>query len=164
MNAILFIIATGFLVRADGWGPQDGWVFATWPEWKRRASKFFNVWSCSALFVVLSAFLFPPLVALACGVAFALYRFPGFNPWQVWRYMFLRGLWPTAIGFAIVAAVSGASLWFALLCVPFAVIYASIYSGGYRYLPQTILGLDRHVWIEHASAWAFAPFIILINS
>lgn len=162
MNAILSSIATGFLVRADGWGPINHEVAKSWHPCVLRASKFFNVWSCAALYVMICLVLYTPIVALACGAAFVLFRLPGFNPWQVWRYMFLRGLWTTAAGFFLLCLATDANFMLSLLCVPFAAIYATIYSGGYKWLPQKILGLDRHVWIEHASGWQLHCFIMLI--
>ena len=151
---MLFILLTGLLVRADGWGGSDRW---------KRLADYFNVWSCAALFAVLSAFFFPPLVALACGVAFLVWRLPGFNEWENWLNMFWRGWWTSAIGFLLISFVAHQHIIYGLLSVPFAAVYMTIYAGGYKWLPETIWGFSRHVWIEHASGWAFAAAILCIG-
>jgi hypothetical protein len=155
VSNLIYIILTGFLDRAVGWGTDN-------PRWKRLA-EFFEVWTCAGLFLLLSALYYGSLVGAACGAAFIAYRLPGFNGWQNWGAMFLRGLWPTAIGFTLVAATAHAPLFLGLLCVPFAALYMLVYSGGYAWLPETILGLNRHVWIEHASGWLFGAFIVILN-
>jgi hypothetical protein len=154
MMTLLHIILTGFLVRADGWGTDN-------PRWQRVA-KFLNVWSCAGLFTLLSLFYFPPLVALACGASFVLYRISGFNGWQNWLNMLWRGFWPTFIGFTVLSLVAHGVPYWGVLSVPFAALYMLVYAGGYKWLPETILGFNRHVWIEHASGWLFGATVMLV--
>jgi hypothetical protein len=71
---LFHIILAGFLSRADGWGTYT-------PRWMRIA-KFFNAQTCSILFVILTAFYAPPLVAVAAGVAFWLILAQGFDDWR----------------------------------------------------------------------------------
>lgn len=144
-------ILAGFLVRADGrWG---------------------GVWYLGVLFGALCLTFAPPLTALACAAAFVLFRLPGFRNggfalvfdkylpdeqgWQTWPNMFVRGWWTTAIGYGLVSYAEHGNIDGAIYSVPFAAIYMLIYSGGYRWLPAKVLGLERHLWIEHASGWAF---------
>lgn len=154
MLSFLYVVLSGFLVRADGWGTDD-------PRWK-PAAKFFNVWSCGGLFALISAFFVSPLVALAAGGAFVAWRLPGFNKWEDWENMFWRGAWTSFIGFTLVSLAAHDSLLGGVLSVPFSIVYASIYAFGYKYLPQEILGFNKHVWIEHASGWAFSVFILAV--
>lgn len=149
---LIHIILTGFLARAAGWGADS-------PRWKPVAN-LFDAWSCAALFALLSAFYVPLLVAPACGVAFLVWRLPGFNKWESWPNMFWRGLGTSVIGFTLVSLVAHGNLYGWVLSIPFAAVYMLIYAGGYKWLPQTILGFDRHVWIEHASGWVFGATIL----
>jgi hypothetical protein len=176
MTTLLYIILAGFLVRADGWGTKD-------PFWE-GAAIFFDAWTCAALFMVISIFYFGFGIGLTCGAAFLIYRVPGFrfgglpdfitlhlppNRWLVetgawtnyWN-MFVRGMWPSALGFALISFMAHGHGWFALLAVPFAAMYAAIYVGGYKRFPETFLGLNQHVWIEHASGWLLAVYAMLI--
>lgn len=159
IEAVAYIIAAGFLVRADGWGPESQAQAAAWPKWVLRASKFFNVWSCAGLFTLLSLFYFHPLVALACGGAFVAYRLSGFHGWQNWREMFWRGLWTSAIGFTVIGLAAYGTPYFGFASIPFAALYALTYSGGYKWLPYSFLGFQLHVWIEHVSGYLLAAFI-----
>jgi len=143
---MLSVILTGFLVRADGWG----------------GSKLLNVWSCSALFALLCALSAPLLPSLVAGLAFLLWRAPGFNGWENWLGMYWRGLWTSFLGFTLLSCVARAYPLYGLLSMPFAAVYMLIYSGGYKWLPNKIFGFDRHVWIEHASGWAFDAAILTI--
>jgi hypothetical protein len=147
----MFLILTGFLVRADGWGGDDSW---------KRVANFFNVWSCSALFALLSVFYAPLITALACGIAFLVWRLPAFHGWDSWVNMYWRGWWTSAIGFTLLSYIVHGHSGYGLLSVPFAAVYMTIYVSGYKWMPQTILSFDRHVWIEHASGWAFGLFIL----
>jgi hypothetical protein len=150
----LSIIITGFLVRADGWGTDD-------PRWKKVAD-FLNAWSCAALFALLCAFSAPLLPSAVAGLAFLVWRMPGFNGWENWLNMYWRGWWTSALGFGLLSCVVHGNPCYGILSVPFAAVYMTIYAGGYKWLPQTILGYDHHVWIEHASGWAFRAFILAI--
>lgn len=159
MLKLLYIIFTGFLVRADGWGPESQAQAASWHPWVLRASKFFNAWSCSALFAALSALYFGPLVGVACGLAFLIFRLPGFNGWQNWREMFWRGLWTSAIGFTVIGLASYGTPYFGFAAIPFAALYMLTYAGAYKWLPYSFLGLQLHVWIELVSGYLLAAFI-----
>lgn len=156
MADLLYIILTGFLVRADGWGTKD-------PFWE-HAAIIFDAWTCAALFTLISIIYFGFPVGFACGAAFLIYRLPGFDGWTNWKNMFMRGLWPSAIGFAAISLAAHGHAWFTLLAVPFAAMYAAIYVGGYTRFPETFLGLNQHVWIEHASGWLLAVYALLIVS
>ena len=153
MLSILYIIFVGFLVRADGWGTED-------KRWK-KVSDVLNIWTCAILFGLLCLTITDAISAIACVGAFIIWRLPGFDGWQNYKEMYWRGLWTTAIGFTLVALTVHTS-FSGLLSIPFAAIYAAIYTGGYKYLPETILGFNRHVWIEHASGWAFCACILTI--
>jgi hypothetical protein len=176
MFSLFSIILTGFLVRADGWGTDE-------PRWQRLA-KFFNAFSCAGLFALLCALSSPLLPSLAAGLAFLVWRLPGFrmgglpkiitkfihptrwlaaeNGWQNWRNMFVRGLWTSAVGFTLISLVAHGHIWGVLLAAPFSAAYMLIYSGGYKWLPETIFGFNRHVWIELASGSAFGAFILAV--
>lgn len=148
LHAITFILLTGLFVRADGWG----------------GIKAINVWLCSPLFALLVLlYSGDAFVSLAAGLSFLLWRLPAFHGWEDWENMFWRGVWPTFIGFTALSYIVHGEATYGLLCVPFGVVYASIYSYGYKYLPQNILSLDRHVWIEHASGWVFGLCIVIIG-
>jgi hypothetical protein len=161
---LFYITLTGFLVRADGWGPESNAQAASWPKWKLRASKFFNAWSCGALFAALSlATSGSFLVTLAAFFAFIVWRAPGFNGWQNFWAMFLRGAWTSLLGFAALSWAAAGHPFYGWLFIPFSIVYAAIYSGGYRYLPETIFGFNRHVWIENASGWAFGISVLIVQ-
>jgi hypothetical protein len=66
------------------------------------------------------------------------------------------------LGFGLLSYVQHGNIDGAIYSVPFAAIYMVIYSGGYRWLPEKVLGLNRHVWIEHASGWAFDAYALMI--
>lgn len=159
MSSLLYILATGFLVRADGWGPINHEVAKSWHPWVLRASKFFNAWSCSALFAVLSALYFEPLVGAACGLAFLIFRLPGFHGWQNWKEMYWRGLWTSAIGFALIGIAAHVTPYFGFASIPFAALYMLTYAGGYKWLPYDFFGFQLHVWIEQTSGWLLAATI-----
>lgn len=149
MELVLYIIITGFLVRADGWGTDD-------PKYQRVA-KFFNVWSCGGLFAVLTLVLTGLwLVSLVAGAAFIVWRMPGFNGWEKYWNMFARGAWTSFIGFTSLSYAAHGFPYCGWVFVPFSFVYAAIYAGGYKYLPNEIEGFGKHAWIEHASGWAFA--------
>ena len=145
---LIHLILTGFLVRADGWGGHS------------RIDKYFNAVTCAVLFAVITAFYAQPLIGVAAGLAFWAFRAPGFHGWHVWPGMLWRGFWPTLIGFALVSLAAHGNPYYGMLSVPFAGLYMLIYAGGYKWLPETVLGFNRHVWIEHASGWAFSFFIL----
>ena len=152
---LAYIIIGGLLARADGWGSSS-------PRWK-KLSDFFNAFSCGGLFALATLLLTEDvLTSLAAGVAFIVWRAPGFNSWEKWGAMFWRGLWPSAIGFTLLSYVAHGHGWLGLLALPFSAIYMTIYAGGYKWLPETILGFNRHVWIEHATAWVFGAFILAV--
>lgn len=163
ISQLLYATITALLVRADGWGPESESQFLAWPKWKRELSNFFSAYTCSLLFGIMMTHQFDLLVGITSAFAFWLYRFPGFNGWQVWRYMFIRGLWPLSIGLALVGLAAHANPYYALLAIPAAPIYATIYYGGYKWLPQTIAGLDRHVWIELASGYLLYALILITS-
>jgi hypothetical protein len=152
MTTVLYIILTGILSRADGWGDSS------WP----RVEKFFNAQTCSILFAILTTFYASPLVALAAGLAFWLFRAAGFDSWTDWFIVFWRGFWPTFIGFTLLSLVAHGIPYWGMLSVPFTALYALIYVGGYKWAPETILGFNRHVWIEHASGWLFGATVMLV--
>lgn len=178
---LIDLAAAGFLVRADGWGGSERW---------EKLSDFFNVFTCSALFATLCALSAPPLDAFAAGLVFLVWRIFGFRNggasertlaripgwlgrtvramvvkeggWQSYTNMFVRGAWTGFIGFTLLSFVVHGHPFYAWLFIPFAATYACIYTGGYMYLPDKILGYDRHVWIEHASGWLLRACVILI--
>jgi hypothetical protein len=150
MLTMIYLIVTGFLVRADGWGGYP------------RIDKYFNAITCSLLFALLTAFYASPLVAVVAGFAFWLFRAPGFDGWQNWLNMLWRGFWPTFIGFTVLSLVAHGVPYYGVLSAPFAALYMLIYAGGYKWLPESILGFNRHVWIEHASGWLLGLFILQV--
>ena len=149
---MLYAIITGFLMRADGWGTKD-------PFWIPVA-EFFNAITCALLFALLTSFYAPPLVALTAVLAFWLIRSPDFESWMDWLQMLWRGFWPSFIGFTLISLVAFEHPHYGLLSVPFSALYMLTYAGGYKWLPESILGFNRHVWIEHISGWIFAIFIL----
>jgi len=155
--AFLFMLLSGFLARADGWGTDDAkWV---------KVSEFFNVWTCSALFGLLS-FLFgaPLLLSVALAAAFLVWRLPGFHGWESWKEMYWRGLWTSAIGFSLVSLAAHNSVAYGFLSIPFSAVYALSYVGSYKWLPETLLWFNRHVWAEHSSGWFFGAFSLIIST
>lgn len=154
MMRFLYIILTGLLARADGWGTRN-------PFWD-DAAIFFNAITCSLLFALLTAFYAPPLVAVVAGLAFWLFRAPNFDGWGDWLRMLWRGFWPTFIGFTVLSIVAHGAPYYGVLSAPFAALYMLIYAGGYKWLPETVLKFDRHVWIEHASGWLFGAFTLAV--
>lgn len=168
-------LLTGFLVRADGWDTTD-------PR-HARAARFFNVWTCAALFALLCLFYFPPLTALACGLAFVCFRIKGFrnagfpdwlanllprgaiapvDGWQNWSNMFIRTAVWTALGFTVMACVTGAygNIW---LVLPFAACNASLYGAAHRTSEWSLFGFNKHVYVEHASGWLFSAFLLSLT-
>ncbi len=157
MFSMLYIILTGFLVRADGWASAD--------QKLKPYTDFFNAWPCGGLFGLLTLFMTgDALISLIAGLAFVLFRAPGFDGWQNWLNMFWRGWWTSAIGFSVLSCVAYGHPCFGLLSVPFSAIYMTTYAGGYKWLPEKILNFDRHVWIEHASGWVFGLVVLIILS
>lgn len=170
-------IITGFLVRAEGWH----YYLPTNPTHLQRTIKrieeFFTAITSGLCFGVLCLFITEPLTALACALAYMFFRVPGFRNgglawafdkhlpdeqgWQTWPNMFVRGWWTTAIGYGLVSYAEHGNIDGAIYSVPLAAIYMVIYSGGYRWLPEKMLGFSRHLWIEHASGWAFFQFVLL---
>jgi hypothetical protein len=158
MLTLLYIVFSGFLSRAKGWGAE-----ADAPKWQKKLAAFLSIWTCGGLFALATLLLtLDALTALAAGVAFIVWRNPGFHGWEKWGAMFWRGLWPSAIGFTLLSYVTHGHGWLGLLSLPFSVIYMTIYAGGYKWLPETILGFKRHVWIELASGSAFGAFILAV--
>ena len=76
--------------------------------------------------------------------------------------MFVRGLWPLAIGLTLLSLVIHGHAWFGLLAIPAAAIYSLIYFGGYKWFPETFLGLNQHVWIEQASGWLLGFCVVFL--
>lgn len=173
MSSLLYIILGGFLARADGWGTDN-------PRLKPLAD-FFNAFSCSALFALLCYFSAPLYPSIAAALAFLTWRLFGFrnggmtetiiahipgglgrairamvvkeDGWQSYSNMFVRGAWTSLIGLSLVSLTTHGHPFYGLLFIPFAATYACIYTGGHTYLPQTIFGFDKHVWVENASGW-----------
>lgn len=162
MFTLIFMILGGLLVRADGWGPENDTVAASWPKWKLFAAKFFNAITCSLIVAGITAILTTPLTGLAVGLAFWLFRAPGFDGWTNWLHMYWRGFWPTFIGFTALSLLVHNAPYFGLLSLPFAALYMLTYVGGYKWMPETILGYNRHVWIEHISGWLFIAHVLFI--
>lgn len=162
MLTILFIILGALLVRADGWGPENEDVAATWPKWKLAVTKIFNAWTSGACFALLTLiYTGLPLVALIAGLAFVLFRAPGFNGWENWLNMFWRGAWPTFIGFTILSLVAVDQPYYGLLFVPMAFAEMFAYSGSYKWLPGRVPQSWIHVIAELSSGAAFTIFTII---
>jgi len=159
----LMMLLGGLLTRADGWGPENDEVRATWPRWQVRASEFFSAWSCGGLFAIL-ALLYTnnPVVALVSGGCFVLWRAPGFHGWQDPKAMFIRGLWPTLIGFTILSYVAHGHVFFGALCLLMGVFEAVAYSGAYKYLPGKVPNWAIHVTAEITSGLAFTGLMAVI--
>jgi hypothetical protein len=156
MLFVIYLVITGLLVRADGWGTDN-------PKLQPLA-KFFDVWTCASLFTLLSTSLFGVYTGLASGAAFFIYRLSGFDGWKNWKNMYWRGLWTSAIGFTLVSIVVHGHAAYGLLAIPFSAIYMLIYSGAHNYLPENIGGFNKHVWVEHSSGWVFGSFLVFIIS
>lgn len=149
---LLYIILTGLLVRADGWGTDN-------PRWKLYAD-FFNAYTCGLIFAVLSTIYASDIIAgAAAGLAFIIWRAPGFDGWEIWRNMFIRGLWTSAIGFTILSLVLYGHPFFGLLALPMGCAQALCYAGGYKWLPGRIPEPYVHPVIEIASGICFATLI-----
>lgn len=155
MIMMFYMFLSGLLVRADGWGTDE-------PRWKSVAN-FFNAITCALIFAILTIVYTNDIITGFCaGWAFWIWRAPGFHGWEKWGAMFWRGLWSTSIGFTLLSYVAHGHGLLGLLTLPFSVIYMTIYAGGYKWLPETILGFNRHVWIEHASGLVFGAFILAV--
>lgn len=152
MIALLYILLGGLLARADGWGTDT-------PRWKPLAD-FFNAATCGAIFAVTSAVYSGDIIAGLCaGLAFFIWRAPGFKGWEKWGAMFWRGLWSAVIGFSIMTLVLYGHPLGALLSIPMGAAQSVCYSGGYKYLPGRIAQAWVHPVIEIVSG---APFVALI--
>ncbi len=119
---LIYIILGGLLARADGWGTDE-------PRWQPFA-KFFNAFSCGGLFAFATLLLtLDVMTSLAAGVAFIVWRAPGFHGWEKWGAMFWRGLWTSAIGFTLVTFASTGEAW-GIAAAPFmGIAQALCYSG-----------------------------------
>lgn len=162
MLTALFIILGGLLVRADGWGPENDAVAATWPTWKLRASKFFNAWSCSAIFAVLGFLYAGNIAGLAAGPAFLAFRLPGFSSWQSWGAMFLRGAWTTFIGFVLLSYAVHGHPFYGWLFIPMGVAEMLAYCVPYNYLIGRLPDWVIHPTAEISSGAAFTAFVCVI--
>jgi hypothetical protein len=157
IGAIIYIILGGLLARADGWGTDE-------PRWQPFA-KFFNAFSCGGLFALATLLLtLDVLTSLAAGVAFIVWRAPGFNQWENWLAMFWRGLWTSAIGFTLVTVVSTGEAWGITAAPLMGAAQALCYSGGYKFLPGRIAQVFVHPVIEVASGLFFVAHVILLMS
>jgi hypothetical protein len=76
--------------------------------------------------------------------------------------MVWRGFWPAFIGLTLLSAVAHGHPFYGLLSVPFAALYALIYVGGYKWAPETILGFNRHVWIEQSRGWLIGAMVLAV--
>jgi hypothetical protein len=162
MWTAIFLLCGGLLTRADGWGPENDTVAASWPKWQRLVCSFFNVWSCSALFG-LAAYLYTgELYAASAALAFLIWRMPGFHGWQNWGEMFWRGLWTAAIGFTIVGLILYNNQYYGFLCIPMGAAEALAYSGSYKWLPGRVPSWAVHVSAEISSGVFFTGFVTLI--
>jgi hypothetical protein len=153
--SLAYIILTGFLVRADGWGTNDANY-----QW---AAKFFNAITCSLIFALLTTFYTTPIAALASGLAFWVIRAPGFDGWENWLNMYWRGFWTSFLGLTLVSLAANSNPYGGLLSVPFAGLFMLAYAGGYKWLPDKVLGFSKHVWIEHATGWLIGASILLVS-
>ncbi len=159
VSLALYILAGGLLTRADGWGPESEAVAASWPSWKHRLVKFFSVWTCGALFGIASLLLSGDILAsFVAAVAFLVWRIPGFNGWEKWGGMWVRGAWPSLIGFTALSFAVHGQPFYGWLFAPFACVYALCYSGSYKWIkyPQC------HIVAEITSGMTFAAFIAVI--
>lgn len=148
MGLVLYIILGGLLARADGWGTDS-------PRWKRVAD-FFNAATCGGVFAVASAAYAGDIIAGFCaGLAFYIWRAPGFNQWENWRTMFWRGLWTSAIGFGLMSLILCGHLLGIILALPMGIAQAICYAGGYKWLPGRIAQAWVHPVIEIASGVCF---------
>lgn len=178
MDILFYIALSGFLVRAEGWHYYLPANPTRLHLAIKRIERFFTAITSGLLFGLMCLLVAEPLTALACSLAYMIWRAPGFRNggfagafdkylpdeqgWQTWPNMFVRGWWTSAIGFGLVSYAAQGNLFGAIYSVPFAAIYMVVYSGGYRWLPEKILGLSRHLWIEHASGWAFSRGILVV--
>lgn len=155
MSSLLYIILGGLLARADGWGTDS-------PRWKKCA-EFFNVWTCSALFALLTLlYCGDVLTSIASGAAFALFRGPGFKGWEKWGEMFWRGLWTTALGFSIVSFAAHNHSFWCVLAVPMGVAEMVAYSGSRKWLTGHLSDNNIQIVSEISSTMALGAFIALI--
>lgn len=143
MSSILYILFGGLLTRADGWGPENDVVRASWPEWQRKLADFFNVWSCGGLFGVLSVIYTGNILAFAAGLSFVAWRLPGFDGWERWWPMWWRGFWTSAIGFTFLSLVLHHHPYYGLLAIAMG-FGEMIYPAVYKWLPDK--------WYVHISA------------
>lgn len=163
MLTALFIFLGGMLTRADGWGPANDQVAATWPKWQRWLCDFFNVWSCGGLFAVLALiYTGAPLTSLIAGLAFVAWRLPGFNGWEKWLPMFWRGAWTAAIGFTALSLVVHHHPYFGVLALAMGVAEMIAYSGSYKWLPGRVPDWAVHVIAEISSGVAFTGLVCII--
>jgi len=150
-----YILLGGLLARADGWGTDN-------PRLKRLAD-FFNAATCSGIFAVASTIYADDIIAGICaGLAFYIWRAPGFNRWENWRTMFWRGMWASAIGFTIMSFVLYGHAYGALLSIPMGAAQALCYSGGYKFLQGRIAQAWVHPVIEIASGIFFVAHAIIL--
>ncbi len=155
MITLLYILLGGLLVRADGWGTDN-------PRFKRLAD-FFNAATCAGIFAVASTLYAGDIIAGFCaGLAFYVWRAPGFNQWENWRTMYWRGLWPSAIGFYFMSVVLYGHGTGALLSISMGAAQALCYSGGYKFLPGRIAQAWVHPTIEITSGLFFVVHAIIL--
>jgi len=147
-----YILLGGILARADGWGTDE-------PRWQPFA-KFLNAFSCGGLFALATLLLtLDVLTSLAAGVAFIVWRAPGFNQWENWRTMYWRGLWTSAIGYTLVTFTATGEAW-GIAAAPFmGVAMALAYSGSYKWLAK----YNPQVIAEVSSGMAFAGLLWMMQ-
>lgn len=163
MEIFIYILAGGILVRLDGWGPETPEIAADWPKWKLAVTKFFNVWTCGLFFALATmAYSGMLLASIIAGLAFVMWRLPGFDGWEKWWMMFWRGAWTSAIGFTILSMILYKHPYYGWLLIPMGIAEMVAYSGSYKWLPGRIPQWMVHVVAEITSGLAFAALINLI--
>lgn len=155
MGNLFFIILGGLLTRADGWGPEN-------PRFKKFAS-FFNTWTCGGIFAMMMlAYTQNLLASFVAGMAFVAWRAPGFDGWENWLNMFLRGAWTSLVGFTLLSVAAHQHVYYGWLAIPMGIAEMVAYSGSYKWLPGRIPNWLIHPIAEISSGVAFTAFIMLI--
>jgi hypothetical protein len=163
MLTAIFIFLGGMLVRADGWGPENDEAATTWPKWQIKLANFFSAWTSGACFALLTlVYTGDGFAAIAAGLAYVMWRAPGFHGWENWGAMFWRGWWTSAIGFTGLSLVVHMHPYFGALSIAMGVSEMVSYSGAYRFLPGRVPAWVVHAAAEITSGLAFSALVIQI--
>lgn len=160
---IMFIILGGLLCRIDGWGAENDEASVAWSRWRTALIEYSNAWTCGLCFFLLTfIYTLDPLVSLAAGLAFVAFRLPGFSDWFSWWSMFLRGAWPTLIGFTLLSYAAHGHPYYGWLFLGMGLAEMLAYCVPYNYLLGRLPDWVIHPIAEISSGAAFTAFVCVI--